>query len=62
MFRPVTKPCHNCKEMYPHTFLGSSCPSCKIINWKYQRFVVPLAIIVGAIVVALVVVDDLNKW
>lgn len=51
-FRPVTRPCSNCQEMYPHTFLGSRCPSCKLINWKYQSYVIPVAIIIGAIVVA----------
>ena len=33
--------------MFPHTFLGSRCPSCKVTNWKYQSYVIPLAILVG---------------
>jgi len=52
MFRPVTRPCSHCERVYSHTFLGSRCPSCKLINWKYQSYVIPLAILVGIIVVA----------
>ena len=46
--------------MYPHTFLGSRCPSCKQPNWKYQAYVVPLAIMGGAIVAAAAVLLVLN--
>jgi len=61
MFKPVTRPCSNCGERYPHTFLGSRCPSCKVTNWKYQSYVIPLAILVGTIVVAAGIIIVLNK-
>jgi len=62
MFKPVTRPCSNCEKTYPHTFLGSRCPSCNIFNWKYQSYVIPLAILVGAIVAASSVIIVLNKF
>lgn len=62
IFRPVTRPCINCEGMYPHTFLGSRCPSCKVVNWKYQSYVLPIAIMAGAVVAATVVLLVLNKF
>ena len=62
MFKPVTRPCINCEKKYPHTFLGSRCPSCNVINWKYQGYVIPMAIIVGTIIVAAGVILVLNKF
>ena len=48
--------------MYPHTFLGSRCPACKVTNWKYQSYVIPMAIMVGVIVAAASVILVLNKF
>lgn len=61
MFRPVTRPCSNCRKMYPHAFLGSRCPSCGLTNWKFQAYVIPLAILAGTIVAASFVLYVLNK-
>lgn len=48
--------------MYPHTFLGSRCPSCKVINWKYQSYVIPMAILVGSIVAVSLVLAVIRKF
>ena len=60
--KPVTRPCANCQSAYPHTFWGSRCPSCKSINWKYQSYVIPVAIMLGAILVASLGIAILSKW
>ena len=62
MFRPVIRPCRNCLEVISHTFLGKRCPSCQVTNWKYQSYVIPLAILVGTIVVAAAIIMVLNKF
>ena len=62
MFKSVTRPCSNCEKRYPHTFMGSRCPSCHVINWKYQSYVIPLAILVGTIAVGSVVILLLSKF
>jgi len=51
MFIPIKRACINCEGKYPNTFLGSSCPPCKAAYWKYQKYVVLAALMVGAIVV-----------
>jgi hypothetical protein len=43
-------------------FLGSLCPSCKVTNWKYQSYVIPMAILVGSIVAVSVFLLVLNKF
>lgn len=62
MFKPAIRPCSHCARIYPHTFLGSRCPDCKLINWKYQSYVIPVAIVVGTIAVAAGVILVLNKF
>lgn len=62
MFKPVTRPCSNCKAMFPHTFLGSRCPSCKVVNWKYQAYVIPLAILLGSIIAVSAIILVFKKF
>lgn len=62
MFSPVKRPCSNCETQYYHTFLGSRCPSCKVVNWKYQAYVIPMAILVGSIVAVAFVLAVLSKF
>ena len=59
--RPATKSCSNCKSTYPHTFLGSRCPSCEVVNWKYQKYVIPMGVSVGAIIAATEILVVLNR-
>ena len=48
--------------MYLHTFLGSRCPSCNSLNWKYQSYVIPIAILVGSIVAFSVVLVIISSF
>ena len=61
IFGSVTRPCNNCNTMFPHAFLGSRCPSCKVINWKYQAYVIPAFILAGLIVAAAAVLLVFSK-
>ena len=62
MFKPVIRPCRNCQEVVSHTFLGSRCPSCQVTNWKYQSYVIPIAIMVGIIIAMSAVLFVLTKF
>jgi len=62
MFKSVTRPCSNCEKTFPHTFMGSRCPFCQVTNWKYQNYVIPLAILIGTVIVASVVIFTLSKF
>ena len=42
--------------------MGSRCPSCGVTNWKYQSYVIPLAILIGTVIVASVVIFTLSKF
>ena len=60
MFTPVTRPCTGCQSEYPHTFIGSRCPSCKQPNWKFQWFVMPLAFVAGIMFLGTVIFYTLS--
>ena len=62
MFSPVTRPCRNCQKVYTHTFLGNRCASCKVTNWKYQSYVIPMAIMLGIIIAMSAVLLVLTKF
>jgi len=49
----ATKPCMQCEAKYSQSFIGSSCPSCEVVNWKYQELVIPLGVTIGVITMLL---------
>jgi hypothetical protein len=49
----ATKPCAQCKAEYSQSFIGSSCPFCEVVNWKYQELVIPLGVAIGVITMLL---------
>ena len=49
----ATKPCAQCETEYSQSFIGSSCPSCEVVNWKYQEIVIPLGVAIGVITMLL---------
>ena len=48
---PATKPCMQCTTEYPQAFIGNSCPSCEVVNWKHQELVIPLGVAIGVIAI-----------
>jgi hypothetical protein len=60
MFTSITRPCTGCQNEYPHTFLGSCCPSCHQPNWKYQGIVMPIAFVAGLVLLSAAIIYTLS--
>ena len=58
---PVTRPFMQCESMYPQTLLGTRCPSCEVVNWKYQDLVIPMVVATGTIVIVTAIFSVYNQ-
>jgi hypothetical protein len=49
LIESATKPCTQCETEYSQSFMGNKCPSCEVVNWKYQEIVIPSCVTIGFI-------------